>query len=155
MKIPAGVTSIGTSAFSGCSAMRFLIFKGTPSTITTTSFSGCDQLKLIKVPWAEGAVKNAPWGATNAEIWYEWDEEAENNRREITFSYSTPVVTTCTAREGMTWFEFVYSEYNTHGFVVNSDGKVRLNGVSVGKTESTPVATTDVIEEGVNYWCGN
>jgi hypothetical protein len=44
-----------------------------PATITlihSGAFDGCTNLKDIYVPWAEGAIKNAPWGATNATIHY-------------------------------------------------------------------------------------
>ena len=33
---------------------------------------GCTNLTTINVPWAEGAVAGAPWGATNATINYNY-----------------------------------------------------------------------------------
>ena len=36
------------------------------------AFIGCDNLTTINVPWSEGAVENAPWGATNATINYNY-----------------------------------------------------------------------------------
>lgn len=41
-------------------------------TIATDAFEGCTNLTAINVPWAEGAVANAPWGATNATINYNY-----------------------------------------------------------------------------------
>lgn len=38
--------------------------------IVADAFEGCTNLTTINVPWAEGAVANAPWGATNATINY-------------------------------------------------------------------------------------
>lgn len=35
-------------------------------------FNGCTNLTDIKVPWAEGEVAGAPWGATNATITYNY-----------------------------------------------------------------------------------
>lgn len=93
--LPSGVTSIGHSAFSECinltltslpskikiignntfqNCVRFIsiTFEGTPTLISSTAFSGCTNLTSIKVPWAEGAVANAPWGATNATITYNY-----------------------------------------------------------------------------------
>ena len=70
--LPAGVTGIGANAFKNCTSLTSITFKGTPTTINSTAFSGCTNLTDIKVPWAEGAVANAPWGATNATITYNY-----------------------------------------------------------------------------------
>lgn len=72
--LPAGVTSIGGGVFSGCTSLTSITFKGTPTTINSSAFSGCTNLTDIKVPWAEGAVSGAPWGATNATITYNYTE---------------------------------------------------------------------------------
>ena len=70
--LPAGLTSIGEYAFSGCTNLTSITFKGTPTTIVSSVFPGCTNLTEIKVPWSEGAVANAPWGATNATITYNY-----------------------------------------------------------------------------------
>ena len=70
--LPSGITSIGSSAFYGCKALTSLTFEGKPTTIATNAFNSCTNLKTINVPWAEGAVANAPWGATNATINYNY-----------------------------------------------------------------------------------
>lgn len=70
--IPSGVTSIGANAFTNCSNLRSITFEGTPTSIYATSFNACYQLKTINVPWAEGEVANAPWGATSATINYNY-----------------------------------------------------------------------------------
>ena len=72
--LPAGVTSIGSYAFSGCTRLTSITFKGTPTIIESSAFDGCTNLTDIKVPWAEGAVSGAPWGATNATITYNYTE---------------------------------------------------------------------------------
>lgn len=76
-EIPESVTSISYSAFSNCTGLTELTFKGTigQTAIESTSFNGCTNLTVIRVPWAEGAVNKAPWGATNATIIYNWKEE--------------------------------------------------------------------------------
>ena len=70
--LPSSITSIGDHAFSQCLGLTELTFKSTPTTIDSRVFSSCTNLKTINVPWAEGAVKNAPWGATNATINYNY-----------------------------------------------------------------------------------
>ena len=71
--LPEGLTSIGNNAFQNCTSLTSIIFKRIPTTIiASTAFSGCTNLTDIKVPWSEGAVKYAPWGATNATITYNY-----------------------------------------------------------------------------------
>lgn len=68
--IPSSVTTIGNYAFERCYGITELTFEGTPQNIWRTAFSECDNLLDIYVPWSEGEVANAPWGATNATIHY-------------------------------------------------------------------------------------
>lgn len=70
--LPYGVTSISGSAFQGCSGLTTITFEGTPSSISSRAFYDCIHITTINVPWAEGAVANAPWGATNATINYNY-----------------------------------------------------------------------------------
>lgn len=72
--LPAGIDSIGTNAFYGCTGLSTLTFNGTPSSIASNAFTFCANLKTINVPWAEGAVSGAPWGATNATINYNYTD---------------------------------------------------------------------------------
>ncbi len=69
-EIPASVTVIDNSAFTGCTGITSLTFKGTPTSIASWCFGNNSNLKDIYVPWAEGAVANAPWGASYATIHY-------------------------------------------------------------------------------------
>lgn len=73
-EIPSGVTSIAANAFIDCVGLTSIRFLGTPTSINATAFKNCTNLKEIKVPWSEGAVANAPWGATNATITYDYTE---------------------------------------------------------------------------------
>ena len=70
--IPANVTSIGDQAFCNTFVKTVTFETATPSslTINPTAFSYCGNLTDIYVPWAAGAVANAPWGATSATIHY-------------------------------------------------------------------------------------
>ena len=72
--IPASVTSIGNYAFNMCKGITTLTFEGTPNAVVAGAFNQCTNLTTINVPWAEGAVANAPWGATNATINYNYTE---------------------------------------------------------------------------------
>lgn len=58
------------NAFKSCTALTEVIFKTTPKSMTSTVFASCTSLSSIKVPWSEGALSGAPWGATNATITY-------------------------------------------------------------------------------------
>ena len=71
---PQNLETIQSSAFSNCKLLSSVTFKGTPTTINSTAFGSCTNLTTINVPWAEGAVANAPWGATNATINYNYTE---------------------------------------------------------------------------------
>lgn len=72
-------THIDKGAFEN-SALEEVTFLGKPSYIYHGEglstyrlvFEGCTKLTSIKVPWAEGEVNGAPWGATNATITYNY-----------------------------------------------------------------------------------
>lgn len=70
--LPESLTRIDSSAFQNCTGLTSLTFKATPTKIDVTAFDYCSNLKTINVPWAEGAVSGAPWGATNATINYNY-----------------------------------------------------------------------------------
>lgn len=68
--------SLGEYAFSYCSGITSLRFE-TPEDlpmITSTAFEGCGGILRIDVPWNEGDVPGAPWGAINATINYNYKE---------------------------------------------------------------------------------
>lgn len=74
--IPARITAVRGSSFANCSGLTSVIFKGTPSEgVWSSAFNGTSSSLQIYVPWAEGAVPYAPWGATNATIHYNYGGE--------------------------------------------------------------------------------
>ena len=73
--LPSGITNIGSYAFYTCSSLASIKFLGIPNTILSTVFIDCTNLIDIYVPWSEGAVANAPWGAKNATIHYNWSDD--------------------------------------------------------------------------------
>lgn len=70
-RIPATVTTLGR----GCLANNIteLYFDGIPTTINLYAFENLSLLRDIYVPWAPGAVANAPWSARNATIHYNYN----------------------------------------------------------------------------------
>ena len=70
--LPAGITKIDSNSFSDCTGLSEITFEGKPNSINSTAFKNCTNLLTINVPWAEGEVANAPWGATNATINYNY-----------------------------------------------------------------------------------
>lgn len=101
-KIPAHITTIGTRAFNNCTSLTELDIMGatsltgqysigrcshlttikfhqTPSSINTQAFSSDSALTDIYVPWSNGAVAGAPWGATNASIHYDTQYDENGN----------------------------------------------------------------------------
>ena len=70
LQLPAGLQTIKARAFNRNPVLTTVTFQGTPTSIVSTAFGLCSKLTTINVPWAEGAVAGAPWGATNATIHY-------------------------------------------------------------------------------------
>lgn len=66
------IQRIESEAFYYCAYLTDVTFEGTPTQIADDTFERCSRLKTINVPWAEGEVANAPWGATGATINYNY-----------------------------------------------------------------------------------
>lgn len=78
------ITHIDYYAFKDCVNLATFTFEGTPEEIGYFRsyagdyrgiFEGCTNLTTINVPWSEGEVPNAPWGATNATVNYNYTGE--------------------------------------------------------------------------------
>ena len=71
--IPRYIISLGREALGYCNELTTVTFKGRPAGgINEYLFVGCHNLTTINVPWSEGEVERAPWGATNATINYNY-----------------------------------------------------------------------------------
>ena len=89
--IPPSVKRIKTSAFASCVNLESINIPDNVTIIEQRAFEGCTSLKSVRlpssiiymgglifptnvehifVPWAEGQISGAPWGATNATIHY-------------------------------------------------------------------------------------
>lgn len=67
--LPETIEEIKECAFFDCRKLASVIFTGTPNIIDSYAFYQCDGMDIY-VPWAEGAVAYAPWGAKNTTIHY-------------------------------------------------------------------------------------
>ena len=73
-EIPEGVMEIDNQAFTGAGNKTCtLTFKGTPTRIASTAFQDSNFTEL-RVPWAEGEVKYAPWGIAGGDIIYNYTD---------------------------------------------------------------------------------
>lgn len=72
--IPNFIENIYTRAFELNTMLTKVTFKGVPFGIESDVFEYCHGLATINVPWSEGEVEGAPWGATNATINYNYTE---------------------------------------------------------------------------------
>lgn len=72
LTFPSSLNTLSNFAFSGCTKLTQVTFLGTPSYIGTSSFKNCSAITTIRVPWAQGAVSGAPFGAVNATLVYNY-----------------------------------------------------------------------------------
>ena len=72
--IDAGITEIGENAFRNCVGMTEVTFKGSPQNIWSDVFYSSTNITTINVPWSEGEVAGAPWGAVNATVNYNYTD---------------------------------------------------------------------------------
>ena len=75
MIIPKSIVQFDARAFQNCTSLTEVTFKGRPVVVPSTLFYGCKNITTINVPWAEGEVAQAPWGATGATINYNYTGE--------------------------------------------------------------------------------
>lgn len=73
------LVTVGNLSFADCTQITKIALPATITTIHSGAFKGCTNITDIYVPWEEGAVANAPWGATNATIHYNttYDENGD------------------------------------------------------------------------------
>ena len=73
---PSSLKRIGDRVFMGQPITK-ISFRGTPDEISYMAFVQMKALSDIYVPWAEGDLADAPWGATDATIHYNWTPDGE------------------------------------------------------------------------------
>lgn len=156
----AGRLQSGKMAFAYCTNLTKVTFRtkdldysqGSGSnpkySMDSDLFTGCTALTDIYVPWSEGEIDSAPWGATNA-----------------TIHYNSPIPFTIDGIEyqcllGQSWEAWINSEYNTGGFyfegsyVRTPDGKYLyyLNLSSVLTKLHTNGGVSRVLNFGTAYF---
>lgn len=73
LEFPVGLKQLQNLAFNNCLGLKKVTFLGKPEAgIAGSAFTNCQNLTTINVPWAEGEVSGAPWGARNATINYNY-----------------------------------------------------------------------------------
>lgn len=71
---PKSLMRLYKGAVRACPDLETVIFKGKPLNVNYQAFMECNYIKNIYVPWAEGEVERAPWGApSTATIHYNTD----------------------------------------------------------------------------------
>ena len=73
--LPQSLEEIGNTAFAACTGLTTITFKSKPNSVGFSMFEQCDNLTTINVPWAQGEMPYAPWGAVNATINYNYTGE--------------------------------------------------------------------------------
>jgi hypothetical protein len=153
MTMPASLQYVLSSAFSLCTGLTEVTFKGTPEEIAENAFSGCSNLTTINVPWAEGAVAGAPWGATSATINY-------NSAPPITFYIDGVAYQT---KPNINFNLWCASEYNVNNrfytYVDENSSKRVADSGQEGAPDlyynGTKIYANGVIVEGRQYTTGN
>lgn len=78
------VTKISSNAFINCTGLTSVKIYKKPTNFATSAFAGCTNLTDIYVPWAEGEVANAPWGAPNENLVIHYNTTYDENHNPIT-----------------------------------------------------------------------
>lgn len=75
LSLPKSLRHVGPRAFGGCSGLTEVTFNSYVDEMYRNAFNACNNIRVINVPWSEGYIANAPWGATNATINYNYTGE--------------------------------------------------------------------------------
>jgi len=157
--IPNTVTTIGDNIFSN-TGITDIIFDGTPTTISSNAFSNINSLETIYVPWAEGTVTGAPWGAgSNVTIlyvntnWHDIREVVRKGKARQFYPLGTVLYddfdstnTNRTAYEVVAYNHFNDSSLSAQGYVDSMTlcEKYVRYGVAVDVREALMAVTTEL-----------
>ena len=79
--LPETLTKLVDRGFTDCLQLKTVYFHGVPTSIGSAAFNEWPSPHItdIYVPWSQGEVANAPWGATSATIHYNTVYDSEWN----------------------------------------------------------------------------
>ena len=170
VKLPQSLTTINTSAFNGCRSLTSITIPSKVTTIATEVFTNCTVLKTATFEdpthWYVGAssgatdtyvdVSDPTTAATALRTTYKsnyWTKVDE--RPIITFQIGGDILQ---AEKGMTWVEWLNSEYNTWTspsgikLYITSDNTVsHPNQMETVTLDLTNVKTSDIIQANTYY----
>lgn len=78
------ISSISSSSFRNCISLKVIKLYKKVSSLSSAAFTNCTNLTDIYVPWAEGEVANAPWGAPNENLVIHYNTTYDENHNPIT-----------------------------------------------------------------------
>ena len=150
---PTMTSMTNSYIFRSCTALKKVYIKTTFTSLASNTFTSDTAITDIYVPWAEGAVANAPWGATNATVHYQTDfnqnltsisvDNGEISRKsgktyKINVTYSPDKNLINPAQLGVTYAITSGSEYAT----VDQNGLVTLTQTVLPSTTITVNVTS-------------
>lgn len=166
LKLHDGITEIGSNAFNSTAlylidlpasldvlgkwafyynegGITELNFKRKPTTLDSSALASMNALATIRVPWSEGEVAGAPWGASNATIIYNYVPGTD-----VHFSING---VTYGASQGATWKEWVNSSHNVDGFVLMNGFVYNAAKLIAVKKGAASVTENSPVEANVKY----
>ena len=137
--IPSNVTSIGSSAFSGCENLTSIIISNSVTTINYGAFYGCSNLTSVMIPKSVTSIEDCVVSSDRlnglTDIYYEGTEDEWNQisiessiSPDITIHYnSEPITTTTTVTTSSP--STTTTTTTTHPVYDNIYGDVNLDGI--------------------------
>lgn len=137
--IPSNVTSIGSSAFSGCENLTSIIISNSVTTINYGAFYGCSNLTSVMIPKSVTSIEDCVVSSDRlnglTDIYYEGTEDEWNQisiessiSPDITIHYnSEPITTTTTVTTSFP--STTTTTTTTHPVYDNIYGDVNLDGI--------------------------
>jgi hypothetical protein len=141
------VTTISERAFSNCTSLTSIEIPQTVTRIGDNAFYECTSLTIYCEVASKPSGWSNNWNFSNLPVVWGYKNPNPNT---ITF---TIIGTTYQAKQGMTWGEWLESEYNTDSFVARYGYVYFASGgvVALDDDYRTYVRTSDAITDGYAY----